>query len=381
MTMEPKPAHNTRFRERDMLALTSGILDGDSMDLVGVGSIGKSHFVRHLTCNRAAQEYCLRAYGAGTQPEDIVYIVVDPNELLALPGEDAPPNVPPAWFGIELFMRQVIVAAKRRVRLGGVSLDVERMEAAYERLFNTDRLGPMRAYVYFKDAVLALSDSLPPQGKIVFVFDEFERLLSLPDVFFLNLRGLRDNLRYRLLYIAASRQEVASVMQDRLPALEPFVELFRKQVYLGPFQRVEDFDDMLGFLVKRKAPDYPELPPRVVENLRHLTGGHAGLMRTCFEYHDLILRTLADTEFIAEMLSKPMVVQECRTILESFDKQEIRALQDLVSDSQTGQSLSPLLLERLVQKHVVVVDDTGRLHVVPRLLRAYIAGQSAGLMQ
>ena len=85
--------------------------------------------------------------------------------------------------------------------------------------------------------------------------------------------------------MALARQDPAAIFPvEQQLAVEPFTELFRQPLYLGPFSRAKDLDPVLASLVARKKPSGWRWPEGAQEALRQVTGGHAGLVRTCFEY-------------------------------------------------------------------------------------------------
>jgi hypothetical protein len=366
------------FRQRDLEYLFNSIVNGDSLAMIGVGTVGKSHLVQHVTERTDVQDHFLSSAEASIQSRHLFCVRVDPNALL-----EPSTSFPPSWRGIELMFRSMCDAV--RLREGEMARDegglYRRVLDRYALITRADNFGPQMAYRILETTIDELHWSLlgqvqPPQVlRWVFVLDEFQRLVEeMPDHFFLNLRALRDRLRYELVFVAVARQEVEHLFPaERRLRVEPFIELFQRPLYLGPYQTPADRQTLMRFLTDRYLGIYADLPDAFHERFFRLTGGHAGLARTCFKIGSVFQRTDEDEAIIAMLLREPEIVRECQIILESFTKDE-RDLLRAVARGRAPATDNPGYVEplnRLVRKHILAWEGRA-VRLMPPILEVYL---------
>jgi hypothetical protein len=178
-------------------------------------------------------------------------------------------------YGVyELLLSRMLEQVKTVASQGDVFTDVS---ALYQRaLASHNRTIAQRC---FERATADLCERLGL--RLVILFDEFDELLEkLDHRFFLSLRGLRDDFKYRVCYVVATRRAPASIREDIAQACEPFYELLTLHVYgLKPYSR-DDALEMVERLARRHNTGVPE---GVARRLIALTGGHPGLLVAVFE--------------------------------------------------------------------------------------------------
>jgi DNA-binding winged helix-turn-helix (wHTH) protein len=157
--------------------------------------------------------------------------------------------------------------------------------------------------------------------KIVFVCDQFEDIWqTLPAQFFVNLRHLRDQFKYQIVFLVMTRDRLQRMHPDA-QAVETFWELFSVHTYgLGPYSR-SDAAFMVEQLVTRT--DF-SLDAETRSELLRLSGHHPSLLRTIFW---VLHNERHSTIDIDELLEVTSVTEECRKIWKSFSPTEQGFLQ------------------------------------------------------
>lgn len=357
------------FRKDEVSYVMQRWRTGESCSLIGVGSVGKSNLLRHLSDFDVQKTYMNI-----TRSADFKAILIDPNLLGALP-QGADSEQFRCWAGYELLMHRLFMAFYPFEVLG--KDDAQRFYEAYQAL--QDGTNPLYTYMGLRYFELGLDFFMRRGVKLVFMFDEFEEMLrSMPPRFFQNLRGLRDANKGQLSYLTFARTPLpVLVEQFDLPAaeMEAFIELFTDNVYyVGPYNQV-DGRRMLDLLVQRNQ---KTLPDAVSEFLLWSTGCHAGLLRAAFRALD-VLNTIDQTRLIDEetldkiLLKRPLRA-ECSAIWSSLlpaEQQILRAIagfETYQTNAQTEQAVTSL-----VQKHLIRVDKkTQMLHIQPPIFRVFV---------
>ena len=382
------------FRDEEMRVVFDHIIDGDSLAIIGVGTVGKTLLVNHFSTRADVQDRYLKAAAVPFRGADLLFLPIDPNAML-----DTSPRagevgsaLPAAWPGFELIFRRLVEAAVLREGAGHATAGLAaRLERLYLDSADPAHLGPQRAFQLVEQAVsILLQDLTPPAERLILLFDEFETLAgSMPASFFLNLRALRDRFRQQVVYVVLARQDPAAIFPvEQQLAVEPFTELFRQPLYLGPFSRAKDLDPVLASLVARKMPSGWRWPEGAQEGLRQVTGGHAGLVRTCFEYvevHAALFEASAgraangrhvDAGLLRALLAEGPVVRECAIIAESLSPSEQQALLILAQDG----SVLPVSLEQAaayqsLRARRLVEQRGGTWRLTIPLLEAYLSNR------
>jgi hypothetical protein len=357
------------YRSTELTGLFERLLRGDSVSMVGIGTVGKTRLVEHFSLYKDVQDYALQNVRQDPRLErltskDFLIVNIDPNSIINLEQQFASRNgIPWGWTGYELIFRRLM---KKTAELGSDELGAA-VSRYYKNSHNREHLGPVMAYPLLEEAVdtILSSSQLGAHGRIVFVFDEFQRIMQLmPYNFFLNLRALRDRFRTRVSYIAVARREVDELVADEdREIMEPFWEIFKNPLFVGPYRTREDINLMYESLaVVRQLPVEVFTPPLRLR-LQELCGAHGGLTRTV----TFLLNEIADAPTSIDAAKIAIehgdVQEECHIMLQSFSGDERDVLKQVVQNT----SADPTVLNRLKSKFVVL-EDNSQLRITPYLL-------------
>ena len=321
MNAHPNIDHPPTFRAEVVGPILKAVMAGNSYAAVGIGSVGKSNLLRFLQ-----QEEVHRHHLNGALDQHL-FIYVDVNKILK----------PTAWGLLELILHQLLMALTNR----GVD---EKYLEAIDRLYQkavTPNIQPV-VLRYLDRAINLTCQQL--DLSLIFLIDEFDELCrTMPSQGFAALRSLRDEYKYRLMYVVATRLELKRLREEALE-MEPFAELFsHRLVYLGPYT-LEDAKFMLKRLETRHG---HKLSPKLTKTVLEVTGGHPGLLRegysvACQEPPDLV-----------EALGKNSHVQdECQRIWLSLSPAEQQVITMLMNGQRVSEPQEESL-ERLRQKGLV----------------------------
>lgn len=175
--------------------------------------------------------------------------------------------------------------------------------------------------------------------QLAFVFEEFDDLWKTVDArFFLNLRSLRDQFKYQVVYLVITRERLQNLRQD-LQAVEAFWELFSAHTYsLGPYSE-DDANVMLERLALRAGIAKPDF----AQELMRLSGRHAGLLRAIFWASRSLSSSSLTTENFLQISS---VSDECAKIWNTFAQDEQYVMQ-IIAQNLPLQHFSPDALDNL----------------------------------
>lgn len=342
----------------------------ESCSLIGVGSVGKSNLMQHLADPRVQTAYMQKS-----KTDLFKAVIIDPSMLGPLPtaGDDA--EQIRCWAGYELMMHRLFLSFYRTDTLP--EEDINRLYGIYQDLQNGQN--PLYAYMGLRYFELALDIFMSRDIHIVFMFDEFEEMLTkLPIKFFLALRGLRDANKKLLSYLTFTRVPLTQVLEKAdipLLAIEQFIELFNDNIYfVGPYDEV-DGRRMVDELVKRNQKNYDEAS---IMFLMWSTGRFAGLLRAGFRVLDTLSNfntttVMTRAEHLAEQLSRRSSIRkECRTIwlsLSDTEKYVLRAATGVIP-FQRSEEVDEAV-ELLAQKSLLRIDE-GHLSIEPPVFRFYV---------
>jgi hypothetical protein len=182
-------------------------------------------------------------------------------------------------------------------------------------------------------------------------------------------------------FLSAQRQELRETTAiERRETLEPFLEIFRRDVYLSRARTQHDFDALLHVLKVRMNAD-DQISQTFSDHLYDLTGGHAGLVRTCFRQRKFLQRIIQEAGLSPETVIYqliPGVRHECDTIWQSLNDDEQSVLKSLPQSVDTGQRMDDPSVANLVSQLIRlenkgVVEHEGSLYkVYPPLLDPHI---------
>ncbi len=319
------------FRQQEVGLVMERWRASDSCSLVGVGSVGKSNLLQHLS-NPATQAFYMKDVAGG---KPFKAIIIDPAMLGPLGGGNVPEKEPErCWAGYELMMHRLFLAFYPFTDLPPD--DARVFYETYQAL--QDGNNPLYAYMGLRYFELGLEIFMKQGIQLVFMFDEFEEMLrQLPIKFFLTLRGLRDANKKQLSYLTFTRSSLPDVVDEiGLNALfiEPFTELFTDSiVYVGPYNEV-DARNMVQDLVRKNNRKYEQY---ALDFLLWATGRYAGLMRSGFRALETLGNLDANTvmkqndQLVNDLALRRGVRLECKTIWTSLSEKERMMLREFAS--------------------------------------------------
>lgn len=363
--------HPIHFRKENVGYIMKRWRAGESCSLVGVGSVGKSNLLHHISTPEVQQHYM------GKTASNFKAIVIDPN-LLGPIAKDASDPIR-CWAGYELLMHRIFMAFHPFDILGE---DAEEFYQTYQGL--QDGNNPLYAYMGLRYFEIGLEYFLRRGVKLVFMFDEFEELMrQMPPKFFLTLRGLRDNHKKHLMYLTFSREplpDLVDQMDISSLEIEPFTELFTDNIhYVGPYND-EDARQMVQNLVERNPQTtYTE---SAIEFLLYASGRYAGILRAGFRnlefMGDIVPSDIRDPAMVAKLANRRAVRMECETLWKSISPFEQHVLKAVVGlRQQDMNATAEQAISLLVQKRLVRVVGQ-RLIIEPPVLRAFIQTDPPG---
>lgn len=363
--MRKQPLH---FRKDEMNYIMRRWQAGESCSLVGVGSIGKSNLLHHLSDEEVQQHYLGHELAEKSKP-----IIIDPNMLGALPVDHDTPDFR-SWAGYELMMHRLYLTFYPFDMLGEEGVNFYN---AYQAL--QDGTNPLFKYMGLRYLELGLDFFLRRGYRLIFLFDEFESLLqTMPTHFFQTLRGLRDMHKSQMVFLTFSRQPLNTLVAQfglDQQAMEPFTELFTDHVlYVSAYNQTDSLD-MIQRLMERHQKQYAT---PIVDLLLYASGGYAGLLRSSFRVIESVgqidQHNNQSEAVIRRLATRRGVQTECDTLWHSLSATEHKLLLSL--PNLTREDMTPELEEAialLVRKGILRADSqTGSVSIEPPLFRAYV---------
>lgn len=287
----------TDFRAETVNTLMQHILAGDSCMLIGIGSVGKSNLMRFLQ-RKDVQRERLDASG-----RKFLFVYLDKNKLLELS----------PWGLMELMIYQIWMG------LSNVSADsavLQRLEELHTRSGEVINRGLVLRYLERTIHLVCVQ----LDWHIVFLLDDFDALYNaLPAHSLAALRALRDEYKYRLIYITAANTQLNS-LREAASKGEPFEELLvSKIVWLGPYGE-KDAELVMQRLQNRYQ---TMLNAKDSKELIVAAGGHPGLLRVLFS---LYMQGIRD---FSHWIDDERLLLECHLIWRSLTGDDQRLLSDL----------------------------------------------------
>lgn len=365
--MNPSRQYDLDFRKEEVDYIMKHVAGASSLSLVGIGSVGKSNLLLHLSDPKVHAQYL------GAEAAKLKMITIDANMLGPLPEDN---DAMRCWAGYELMMHRLFLAFYPFDMLS--ESDANRFYETYLALQNGTN--PLYAYMALRYFEFGLQFFVREGYRIVFLFDEFEELLKqLPVKFFQTLRGIRDVSKRNLIYVTFTRSPLPTLIERfAIPALdvEPFSELFTDNVYyVGPYND-KDGRKMLDELTSRRQKTYPD---NLRELLLQVSGRYAGLLRSGFAALEELgssVTQLTSADALAEALAaRPAVRTECRTIWTSLNRSEqyvLKAVARLTPYNVSAETEQAVTM--LVQKRLLRLDkNQQRLEIQPPVFRVFVA--------
>ncbi|MBI5668664.1 MAG: hypothetical protein HZC41_11715 [Chloroflexi bacterium] len=367
---EPLPE---TYQEADASQVFKWLRRGESCSLVGIGSVGKSNLLNFIMDERIKQRY---------RAANVIMVFLDPHKLVHLQ-KQALEMAGTSWPGYEIMisrLRRAVAELYDRGQLlppapGQPDL-ADRITGYYLNLFHTQPLLVQTGIRQLEEAVYEVLRQ-NRDWKIAFLFDEFEGFRDLPPEFFESLRGVRDEFRYRVMYLTTSRRDPEELVKEwdwyvqsrrAREIMEGFLELFRGfTIYLRLLDE-PSAKALMQRLARRYWGEDRELDDARREDLMTATGRHAGLMRRCFlPIANLDARKPMD-ELCRYLLTHDGVVKECVAIVESLADAE----RDALWYAARGKPIGGELASRLEMKHLGKQFRPGYLEMQMPVLRHYV---------
>jgi DNA-binding winged helix-turn-helix (wHTH) protein len=288
------------FREAIATHLFDLLAAGESCTILGIGSVGKSNLLRFLARDDVRRHYL------GDEADEFLIIYVDANKVLQRS----------AWGLWEVLLHQLVTTLTER----GIDKEViGQVEELHERGSRRKRRFLALRYL---DRALALICG--QRGyRVAFLLDDLDSLAAdLDPSAYAGLRALRDDHKYRLTYVVATRTPLALLCEDpaEIEALADLVNI--NSLWLGPY----DADDAQFMLHRLEARYGRSLPAERGEQVLRVSGGHSGLLRAAFR-----LALDASPDKPLAYLADRGVCNECYAVWRSLSPQEQGALDRLAA--------------------------------------------------
>lgn len=304
------------FRSRETDNIFLRLRAGNSCNIIGIGSVGKSNLLRFI------QQTDVRRAKLGAEWDKYLFVYIDANKLLERS----------EWGLWELMLHQILVELSN----GEIkAAEYQEIDDLHQR--STAPATRHIALRYLDRAIGLICRNL--NSRLVFLFDEFDDLYrTLPSQAFDALRALRDENKYSLMYVVAARKELKQLRSEE-EHREAFEELVTPNaVWLSAYSKAD-----ARHTVQRLASRHSgKLDEKQIQNILKVTGGHPGLIRAVFP------QMCEQTNATESLLANKTVREECQRIWESLTKDEQKALALLVSNSPV--QITEGLFEQLRQK-------------------------------
>lgn len=335
------------YRQEIMTPIMHTIAAGESCSIVGVASTGKSNLFRFLVRPEVRQRYQGESWG------NYLFLYIDTNSLTELS----------EWGLYELLLRRIVEETE----------DLE-IEGQWPKLFNDlyqQAVWPEKrplARGYLERSVKNLCQRLG--FRLVFLFDEFDEIFRQIDTrFFLGLRALRDEHKYRLSCVVATRDELPRIRED-IAECESFYELLSLNTFgLGPYSEADARNMVQRLAARRRV----TVTHNDVNLLIKVSGGHPGILRAAFwALNDGRIDRAGDVS--RQWLNEPDIQTECVKIWDSLGEDERTILADIAADCPLEQ-LEQEAVRLLQLKGLVVESEISQATIFCQLFEHFVNQQ------
>lgn len=322
------PPQPLTFRASLLQRVAARLRAGECCSIVGPGGVGKTNLSRFLQRQDVQGQYFADA------PTWVA--LIDCNALAAQDGSRE-------FAVFELIAHRLIREAERRNLPENVIAPLDRLHVT---LLNEGNL--LLALRYLERICGRLIED---QGlRLILLFDQFEDIWRELDAsLFRNLRYLRDEFKYRLIYLTITRERLSRARQQArgdLAAVESFWELFEPHTFGLGMHDENDAREILERIARRRGiTPTPELARAVVD----ASGGYPALIRALAwtldeQRHDETSERIATLSEVA---------QECAKLWNDLTPDEQRVVRHLAAglDMSDGdqETLADLRLIELVR--------------------------------
>ncbi|NTW00477.1 MAG: hypothetical protein HGA19_04125 [Oscillochloris sp.] len=321
------------FRGTLLRRVTETLRAGESCSIVGTGGVGKTNLARFLLRQDVQEHYW------GSEP---VWVLLIDSNAIAVSGRSSEFTV------LELIIHRLICETERRELPAEFVAELDRLHSTL--IAQPDTLLALR---YLERIIGRLCRE--PNLQLVLVFDQFEEIWQTLDPhLFLNLRYLRDEFKYRLVYLTITRERL-SVARRRTrgdeATVETFWEMFEPHVFgLGMYE-IADAHEMLDRIERRQG---RTLGTALRQAAMATSGGHSALLRAITWG---MARDSALIDDIDALSALPAVTTECAKLWADLLPEEQFVVQQLAHGLQPPkdqqEALSELRLKEIVQSNAL----------------------------
>ena len=307
------------FRTNSVSAIMKHIKAGDSCSIVGIGSVGKTNLLRFLMRDDVKRFYL------GEETDSIIISYVDCNKLLQLS----------RWGFLELMLFQLRQSVQKFLMPD--SPEENQIKNFYSKIERSKNR--KFAFRHVDNAINVVTNQLGK--KVVFLIDEFDQVYrNLPKKSFAALRALRDEYKYQLTYIPATRMELNQLRKPQ-NEIESFAELITpRTIWLGPLSSA-DAKQTVARIYSRYS---GALDEERIQDLLRISGGHPGFLSMVASAIELPSNNLESS-----LIGQVNVQEECYRILYSLPHEEQQAL-ILLALHGGAKSIPQTVKARLAQK-------------------------------
>jgi hypothetical protein len=354
VTKDPNRRQSLDYRYQLTHDLLTNLHRGECCGVVGVGSCGKSRLLLHLSRPETLE------YHLGNEAYDHFIVLVECNALLN-------DTIWAVYEGITRSLNELLESANHPL-LQSARRD---LSGLYQAVVDDRDLA-------FKHLTTGLGFLLKGSRlKLTFCLDEFDFVFEKYDAqIFRNLRALRNQNKYQLTYLAATRRQLPyQRAQETWPDVEEFYELFTDNTYaIGPYDE-KDATEMLIDLETRY--EY-KLKKGTRDMVIEVTGGHPGLIGAAYRLLETAHQVPSTSQQMAQLvISDQSTWKECRKIMDSLRQDERTALKHLADHGRPGRDDGGLIQELKAKGLVREINNRGNVAIFSPILREY-AHQSEG---
>ncbi len=300
------PPQPLTYRAGLLQRVAARLRAGECCSIVGPSGVGKTNLSRFL------QRQDVQALYFPDAPTWVA--LIDCNALAAEDGSRE-------FAVLELIAHRLIREAERRNLPESAVASLDRLHAT---LLNEGNL--LLALRYLERICGRLIED---QGlRIILLFDQFEDIWRELDArLFRNLRYLRDEFKYRLVYLTITRERLSRARQrarNDLDAVESFWEMFEPHTFGLGMHEEADAREVLERIAWRRGATFT---PAVAQAVLDTSGGHPALIRA--------LAWTADEQWLDQsperIAALPEVAQECAKLWNDLLPDEQRVVRHLAA--------------------------------------------------
>lgn len=274
---------------------------GESASIIGVSGTGKSNLFNHLL-KPATQRHFL-----GEAAADFLFVRVNLHYAVDFSMRSI----------YSLILEQFELLAERAEELGLTEAQLTAVGEYHERVLDAPN-DPLKVQRYFKQAIRTLIGR--SERHLIFLLDQFGEAFEEADArLFANLRGLREDYKYRISFFAFTRYPLNELSaQDE--ARDEFYELLSANLIgLRPYNEADALHQLTRLNTRYTHLQRP-LTPELTTYLMTLSGQHGGLLKALYlAYAQDKFDVVQDADALH---AHHNIQQECRKIWQSLAVEE-----------------------------------------------------------